>query len=230
MAVPGADPIDHHLRLLSRQLYGPARLKADLLAEARGGLRDAAQAYQEGGLDPETARRRAVAEFGAAADLVPAFQTELTAGQGRRLALLVALLPAAMLTADLMWWEPPAASRQPPPTGFLVLVETLDWLSYALGASALVTLLLLGVASRWRRVPDPRRLVRALACLALTVSLLIWSLGAFAGVSAAVASPAVLTWPPMIAAWVLLCAAFALLVRSALRALRSTRQPLAIAT
>lgn len=37
-----ADPIDQHLRLLSRHLRGPARLKADLLLEARHGLEDAA--------------------------------------------------------------------------------------------------------------------------------------------------------------------------------------------
>lgn len=223
MVVRTADPIDQHLRLLARHLHGPARLKADLLAEARAGLRDAAWAYQAGGLDPQEARRRAVADFGGPAELAPAYQAELTAGQGRRLAWLVMLLPIAMLTSDLMWWEPPGGAADRPPTAFLVLVVTLDWLCYALGATALVVLGLLGVASRWRWVPGPRRLVRALALLSVTVSVLVWSLGAFAGVAAAVDSPRVLTWPPMIAAWVLLCATFGLLVRSALAAIRSTR-------
>lgn len=228
MPVRGADPIDQHLRLLSRQLRGPARLKEELLAEARDGLHDAASAYQAVGLDPRAARRRAVAEFGAAAELVPAFQAELTAGQGRRLAWLAVLLPIAMLTSDLMWWEPPAAARTAPPAAFLALVQTLDWLSYALGVAALGALVLLGAASRWR-VPDPRRVVRTLAVLTLTVSLLVWSLGVFAGVTAVIDSPAGLTWPPMIAAWVLLCAVFGLLVRSALRAIGSTRHRLVAA-
>lgn len=223
MVVPTADPIDQHLRLLARHLHGPARLKADLLAEAEAGLRDAASAYQAGGLDPQEARRRAVVEFGGPAELVPAYQAELTAGQGRRLAWLVMLLPIAMLTSDLMWWKPPGGASERPPTAFLLLVVALDWLCYALGAMALVVLGLLGLASRWRWVPHPRRLVRTLAMLSFTVSLLVWSLGVFAGVAAVVHSPEALTWPPMIAAWVLLCTTFGLLIRSALAAIRSTR-------
>jgi hypothetical protein len=58
--------IDGYLAELDRVLYGPRRVKADLLAEVRGGLIDAAEAHERAGLDPEAAERMAVANFGGA--------------------------------------------------------------------------------------------------------------------------------------------------------------------
>jgi hypothetical protein len=213
-------PIDHYVRLLGGRLRGPARLKRDLLTEVRDSLRDATEAYRECGLDPVAAQRRAVAEFGAPDRLAPAYQAELTAGQGRRLALLVALVPVAMLTSDLMWWEPPATTPSAP-SGFLLMVRALDWASYAAGALALLALFLLGPAGR-RWPLSPRSVVRPLALVALVVGGLIWALGTFAGVNAALESPAALTWPPMIAAWVLLNATFGLLARMTVRVISAT--------
>lgn len=60
MRVRDAVPIDDYLRTLGAALHGPSRLKAELLAEARGGLEDAADAYTLSGLDPRAAQRRAV--------------------------------------------------------------------------------------------------------------------------------------------------------------------------
>lgn len=222
MRAPDATAIDDYLRQLGGELRGPRRLKADLLTEARGGLEDAAEAFVRDGLDAGTAQRRAVAEFGVPDELASAYQAELTAGQGRRLALLVALLPAGMLTADLMWWQPPGEAAEPPPTPFLILVETLDWTSYAAGAAALVALFLLGPASR-RRWIDPRRIVRPLALLALATCLFIWALGTFAAVGTVTETPGVLTWPPMLAAWLMLNTLFWLLTRMALRVVAVTR-------
>lgn len=59
MRVRDAVPIDDYLRTLGAALHGPSRLKAELLAEARGGLEDAADAYTLSGLDPRAAQRRA---------------------------------------------------------------------------------------------------------------------------------------------------------------------------
>ncbi|WP_329104500.1 permease prefix domain 1-containing protein [Micromonospora sp. NBC_01699] len=213
-------PIDHYLRLLGGRLRGPARLRRDLLTEVRDSLRDATEAYRECGLDPIAAQRRAVAEFGAPDRLAPAYQAELTAGQGRRLALLVALVPVAMLTADLMWWQPPATTPSAP-SGFLLLVQALDWASYAAGALALLALLLLGPAGR-RWPIAPRGVVRPLAVVALVVGGLIWALGVFAGVNAVRESPAALTWPPMITAWIMLNATFGLLTWLTVRAIAAT--------
>ena len=213
-------PIDHCLRLLGTQLRGPARLKRDLLTEARDSLHDAAQAYQEMGLDGPAAQRRAVAEFGTPGQLVPAYQAELTAGQGRRLALLVALVPVAMLTADLMWWQPPAATPSAP-SGFVLMVQALDWAAYAAGALALLALFLLGPAGRRWALP-PRSVVRPLAVVALIVCALIWALGTVAAVTSVRESPAALTWPPMIAAWIMLNTTFGLLILMTLRVIRAT--------
>lgn len=214
-------PIDAYVRTLSSRLRGPTRLKADLLAEVRHGLEDAAEAYLDGGLDERGAGDRAVAEFGGAAELAPAYQAELTAGYGRRLALTLVLLPVGMLTADRMWWQSPG-EPSPPSTGFLFLVRALDWGSYAAGALALVALVLLGAGSR-RVGLAPSVVVRPLAGLALVTCGLIWTLGAVAGVGAVVESPQALTWPPMIAAWILLNGTFGAMVWYATRALAATR-------
>ncbi|RKR88596.1 hypothetical protein BDK92_2924 [Micromonospora pisi] len=226
MSMLDESPIDQHVRLLGQRLRGPARLKQDLLTEARDSLRDAAEAYLDDGLDPVTAEHRAVAEFGAAGQLAPAYQAELSAGQGRRLALLMALVPAGMLTADLMWWQPPATTPSAT-SGFLILVQALDWASYAAGALALLALYLLGPGGR-RWSVAPRTVVRPLAMVALVVGAAIWALGAVAGVNAARESPAALTWPPMIAAWILLTATFGLLTTMTVRVIGATRlRPLA---
>lgn len=223
---------DHYLRVLAGQLRGPRRLKADLIAEARGSLEDAAAAYQDSGLDARTARSRAVAEFGDARELAPAYQAELTAGQGRRLAMIVALVPAGMLTADLMWWQPPGDDGQAPPAAFLFMVQALDWTSYAAGALALVALFLLRRGWVWTAgvggaVLDPNAIVRVLAGAALVTCTLIWAVGTFAAVTQVLEDPRALSWPPMIAAWVMLNGIFAILVRSAVRCLAATRRPVA---
>lgn len=213
--------IDDYVRSLDSRLRGPGRLKADLMTEIRHGLEDAAGAYVDGGLDERTAGRRAVADFGAPDDLAPAYQAELTAGYGRRLALTLVLLPVGMLTADLMWWQPPG-EPSPPPAGFLVLVRALDWGSYVAGALALVALLLLGTGNR-RVLLAPSLVVRPLVGVALVTCGLIWTLGVVAGIGAVVESPRALTWPPMIAAWIMLNATFGGIIWYATRTLAATR-------
>jgi hypothetical protein len=222
MRASDALSIDDYLLALDSRLRGPARVKADLVAEARGGLEDAAEAYVRDGLDPRAAQERAVADFGAPDELAPAYQAELTAGQGRRLALVLALLPAGMLTADSLWWRPPG-EPEAPPTLFLFMVQALDWISYAVGALALLALFLLGAGGR-RMSLQPHAVVRPLAVTALVACALIWSLGTYAAVNAVVESPQALTWPPMIAAWIMLNTVFGLLIRSAALGVSATRR------
>jgi hypothetical protein len=96
--------IDTYVEELSGALRGPRRHKADLLAEARDSLVDAAEAYQGRGLDREPAERRAVTEFGAVPQIAPAYQAELAVGQGRRTALIVAaVLATQQFGAELAW-------------------------------------------------------------------------------------------------------------------------------
>ncbi|HEX2773662.1 MAG TPA: permease prefix domain 1-containing protein, partial [Micromonosporaceae bacterium] len=200
--MPADATIDEYVAALGRRLRGPRRPKTDLVREVRHSLTDAAEAYVDSGLDPRTAQSRAVADFGALDDLVPAYQAELAAGYGRRLALVLVLLPVGMLTADSLWWQPPG-EPSPPPTGFLFMVEALDWTSYAVGALSLLAYLLLGVGTR-RYALTPRTVVRPLAALAVVACGLIWSLGTVAAVGAVQESPQALAWPPMIAAWIML--------------------------
>jgi hypothetical protein len=175
MRAPDAELIDQYLHTLGGRLRGPARPKADLLAEARDSLR-APDAYAEGGLDQRAAQLRAVAEFGPPDELAPAHQAELTATQKRRYTLVITLVPIVMLTVDLMWWKPPG-ERVTPPTGFLFMVHSLDWASYAVGGLALVALValaLLGPATRWRllRMPAarPAVVVRPLAVAGISAT------------------------------------------------------------
>ncbi|MFK0244369.1 permease prefix domain 1-containing protein [Amycolatopsis azurea] len=69
--------IEAYMGDLDRRLTGPAGAKADLLAEAKDGLTDAAEAYRAGGVDEAEAERRAVADFGPADLIARDYQAEL---------------------------------------------------------------------------------------------------------------------------------------------------------
>src|SRR5690606_18066105 len=132
--MPGA--IDDFVAALGRRLGGPRRLKRDLLAEARDGLIDAAEALEAAGLGRAEAERRAVAEFGEVAEVAPGYQAELTARQGRHTAALVFLsVPATTLMWSELWrgypWDP--ASLTATPAWFLPLARLIDWLQILTG-------------------------------------------------------------------------------------------------
>ncbi|MCI4064211.1 permease prefix domain 1-containing protein [Micromonospora sp. R77] len=188
--------VQDRLRELSGRLSGPARLKADLLTEARHALLDAAEAYRKGGLSPAEAERRAVAEFGTAAQLAPAYQAELAAGASRGLAWR-ALVVALVLTVggDLTWRGSSWSDGPRPPGGYLLLSAALNWIWLVVAALALAGLALAGWSARRGDVPT---VVRAWG-LGLTGVLV---LGAGAGVGVFAWSVALwdeaLTWPPMI--------------------------------
>ncbi|WP_238455218.1 permease prefix domain 1-containing protein [Micromonospora sp. ATA51] len=96
--------VEERLRELAGRLRGPARLKTDLLTEARHALLDAAEAYRADGLPAAEAERRAVAEFGSSAQLAPGYQAELAAGALRGLAVrALAVAVALMVGGDLTW-------------------------------------------------------------------------------------------------------------------------------
>ncbi|WP_181774260.1 permease prefix domain 1-containing protein [Amycolatopsis pittospori] len=69
--------IEAYVSDLDRRLSGSAGAKADLLTEARDGLRDAAEAYREGGAGELEAELKAVADFGPAPEIASAYQQEL---------------------------------------------------------------------------------------------------------------------------------------------------------
>src|SRR5690349_25067367 len=103
-AVLGENPIEQVLDDVARRIRGPARMRRDLLTELRDGLEDAAAAHQDAGLDAGTARRRAVEEFGTAAEVGAACQAELTAVQARRTALAVCVVAPAVQELWMRWY------------------------------------------------------------------------------------------------------------------------------
>ncbi|MFK3984553.1 permease prefix domain 1-containing protein [Micromonospora sp. NPDC050397] len=135
MSRRGGSPIDHHVRLLGRQLRGSRRVKRDLLAEARDSLWGAAEGYRDGGVEPAEAERWAVAEFGSVPRLAREYQTELLAGSLRSLAIRVLLVGVVLaVTADLMWHGAPWNGPRPP-TAYLLFSGSLDWLWRGLSAA-----------------------------------------------------------------------------------------------
>ncbi|MEU8223384.1 permease prefix domain 1-containing protein [Kribbella sp. NPDC048915] len=93
-------PIDEYLAALSKELRGPRRRKADLLAEARDHLTDAAEAFEADGLDRHAAEQHAVADFGAVEDVAPGYRADLAVSQSRRTAIL---LFAALIIQPIVW-------------------------------------------------------------------------------------------------------------------------------
>jgi hypothetical protein len=213
--------IDDYVRTLDRRLAGPRRAKRDLLTEARDSLVDATEAYQAAGLDPGDAAARAVAEFGPPGQIASGYQTELAAGIGRRLAVLVAIIPAgAMLFGDQMWkgssWE-----STPPPGSYLLIARSLDWITYALGALAI--LVFLGLRHQARTGGDPRRLCRALGIITIVVLGITAILGNVIYAFTVSLAPTALTWPPMIIGGAVLCVVHATQLIGAIRCLRAVR-------
>ncbi|MFI6813714.1 permease prefix domain 1-containing protein [Nonomuraea sp. NPDC050328] len=157
--------IDDYVAELERALVGPARVKRDLVVEARDGLCDAAEALEAGGLARAEAERLAVEEFGPVGEIAPGFQEELVACAGRRQAWLLFLgVPATALCWTLVWqvFPYPVAEWTERPEWFVPVARALDILQLAAGMVAGVTILLL------RRRP-PQRLTRRLGIFTWTL-------------------------------------------------------------
>ncbi|WP_202609559.1 permease prefix domain 1-containing protein [Herbidospora solisilvae] len=153
--------VDDYVAALAKTLRGPRRARRDLLAEARDGLCDAAEAYAEEGLSPEEAQARAVADFGPVAEVAPGFQEELTAVQVRHTALLLFLgTPVLALMWTFLWQIFPAgpgyASR---PDWFDVVAKTVDVMQLLTGLAGGVALW------RVRRTRRSRRVAKVLGLL-----------------------------------------------------------------
>ncbi len=147
-------PIAEHVAAVNSALRGPRGRRADLLGELRDGLDDTAAAYVAAGLAADEAERRAVAESGTVADLAPAYQAELAANQGKRLAMLLGLImPANYLIWDLLWRQDTSGGWQPG-AFYRFLSETVDLLGLVSGAAAIAGLLMLVWFARTGRDTD----------------------------------------------------------------------------
>lgn len=154
-----ADPIAEYVVALGRALHGPRRTRRSMVAEAREGLVDAAEAYRAGGMPPERAAVLAVRDFGAVPEVAPSYQDELTARQGRWSAVLFTLVFPAMLLGWNLLWQSGAVRRMPGPAPELVreLALVQDVLTVVVAVAALVLLV-----TTFRRTVSPRRLTNAI--------------------------------------------------------------------
>jgi hypothetical protein len=216
-----SDPVAAHVAELDRVLRGPAAVRADVLAEVRDGLEDAAAAHRAEGAPAGEAAARAVAEFGTVADLAPLYQAELTTAQVRRTALVAGLLfPAMLLGWDLLWRSGLAwPSSGPAPAVVGVLARVQDVLSATAAALALLVLL----ATLRRRV-RPRLLAAVAAGAALTGAALCVGTAVAMNLANGPAALAMLTGSPVaLPAFAASAAAAAVVIVSALRTLRLAR-------
>jgi hypothetical protein len=216
--------IEEYVRRLDRALSGPGRVKADVLAEARDSLVDAAEAYRDDGLADDEAQRQAVREFGPVDELAPAYQRELAAGAARRLALRVALAYLAVTGCSvLMWWDAPWTGTRPP-MDYLRLSAWVDGISYGGIVAALAAYVWLTHTARRGR-PVSASVARAVAVGTAVLLAVTWLGGALVFVWSVRLWDAALTWPPMIVGAVALAVAFGWLGRSAAACLASARAP-----
>ncbi|MEV6926439.1 permease prefix domain 1-containing protein [Dactylosporangium sp. NPDC051485] len=204
-----AGPIDAYVTSLRRALRGPRSAKADLLAEARDGLTDAAEHYESTGLPRLAAERLAVSDFGPVADLAPEYQRELALTQARRTAVLVGTAVAAQsLVSELAWRREATSWTWQPDHLYTLLANTVDYAAYAVVAAALLAALACGIGARY--VTVGRTFARATGIAAISVvaffiagSILLsafspaWTSHSGAGISAwhAVASALTMTLP-----------------------------------
>ena len=198
--------VEERLRELDDRLRGPARLKAELLVELRDALSDAAEVYREGGLPAAEAERRAVAEFGTPAQLLPAYQAELAAAALRGLSLRALLVALALTTAGDLTWRGSSWSDGPrPPAGYLLLSASMNGIWLVVAGLALAALVYGPLAARRGWSTTTGRLLGlgltgALGfATAAGTGLFAWSLGLW---------DAALTWPPMMVGAVLVGAAY----------------------
>ncbi|GAA1109619.1 hypothetical protein GCM10009630_03300 [Kribbella jejuensis] len=174
MSTPST-PVDDYLAALSRELRGPRRRKADLLAEARDHLTDATEAFEADGHERYDAEREAVADFGDLADVVPGYRAELAISQSRRTAmmLLFALLiqPIVWQGGAWIWTQEPQSTS--------ALNELLQTMVRAVGivviAGAVLAVIGTGIGVRYPVVRE--HLGRVTALFALVGSALVAGMG-----------------------------------------------------
>lgn len=171
------DLIATHVAALDKVLRGPRRTRRCMVAEARAGLHDAAEAYRAKGVAPERAAALAVREFGTVREVAPSYQSELVARQGRWAALLFVLVFPGMLIGWDLLWSSGVVRRERSQVSDLVLMlaKLQDMTTILVGIVALALL-----AVTFHRAVSPRGLtivigvigmVGALSCGGISVAM-----------------------------------------------------------
>jgi len=138
-----------YVRALSDRLPGPAATRADLLAEARDSLDDAAAAFARAGMRAAQAELAAVARFGDVDRVAADYRREIAAAQGRRTAaLLMVSMPALLLAWDaVVVWSARRSTAAPTAVQGL-LAQAIDAASLTCAGGAAVALLVLSLGAR----------------------------------------------------------------------------------
>jgi hypothetical protein len=219
-ALLAPSPVDEHVAALSRALRGPAKARRSIVAEVHDGLQDAVDAYRRAGRDVHDAARLAVRDFGDVPDVAPLYQDELTAGQGRRTALLLAIgVPALALGWGLLWSSGLAVGTPGPPSvKALARVQDIAGVILTVVAAVLVVL-----ASR--RSTTARRTALAAAVTAVaTIVVCGGAAVAMAVMNGPVAWERITSQPAGAFAYLVSATMAVLMNRSALRTLRTLRR------
>lgn len=161
---------EQYVAALDGALVGPARVRRDLVREARDHLEDATAALGDSGYERAEAERIAVDHFGSLDEIVPAFQTTLAVAASRRTALM---LLAVLSIQPFLWDGPFGRDERPAPDGllFAVLDHVVEWGGALMIATAALLLLATGIGNRWSFAG--RRLARVTALTALLCAALI---------------------------------------------------------
>ncbi len=210
--------IETYLSELDRRLTGCAKHKADLLAEARDGLHDAAEAYREGGWSDEDAQRRAVTEFGPADLLARDYQAELGMVSGVRtlwkLVIGVPLMQASWDYARILTFGAWTQLSTPTPEWYRVVAHASHGAVFVVPVIGVIALL----CTRWlsRRL-DGVRLARICGLLiAGAVGVNLASVGLLIGATGVVDVSRLFLSVPcvlLMVAWVLLSLRLVVLAR-----------------
>lgn len=191
-------PIDAYIAELDAVLRGPRRVRADLLAEARDGLTDAASAYAEAGYPLEEARRRAVADFGAVRTVAPAYRRELAAAQAPRTALWVLLVHAVVFVeGNLSWRVVDFWHGGGPGPVYMAFATVVDVAGYLITGALLAVLLGYRLLSRYVPVAW---LVRGVGAFSLVALATMFAAGLGLTVATPLASASVLSMAVMVGA------------------------------
>jgi len=158
------DALATYLADVAAQLYGPRRRRAEILAELRDGLDQAAEDNIAAGLSPDQAAAAAITQFGAPEAVADAFSGELATAYARRtIAWFIATGPLVGI-----WW---LLLLQPSPwrTGLIALLAAIPVLPLIVIAIATAggTFATTGRLMRWLPETGPRRALAATITIAM---------------------------------------------------------------
>ncbi|ONK11395.1 permease prefix domain 1-containing protein [Streptomyces sp. MP131-18] len=205
------DPVEEHAAALSAALHGPPRAKARMVREIRDGLADSVAAHAALGLPYRRAAEEAVREFGAAEELAPACQRELTIAQTRRTAGVVAVTSPFLIAC----WYLIVGAELPPAARLTAALLA----AVAAGAALLAAGTLAATGALARRLPTPDRLPLAVAWTGTVASVAM----ALATLTLAVAGAASAAWPLLALAGALTVTSHGLVAASARACRRCAR-------